>query len=118
MSINETGMKNSERQEFWREVDGAPVLDVVNDEVWSRYRSKNDPGIIEMARSWARLMQARIDAGADVHRAASETYERIIRFYQLDGIGDMRYLTTLRILEYCWPGGSELRHWHTSQFGV
>lgn len=119
MSIDETRMTNSERQAFWKEVNGAPALDVVSNEVWGRYCSKNDPGTIEMARSWGRLMQARINAGAGVHRAASETYERIIRYYQLAGIGDMRYLTILRILEHCWQSwGPELRYWHTSLFGV
>lgn len=90
----------------------APEMAVRDATAWEQQKANNtDPyggRVVRYAEEWARLMQARMSAGAAVPDCARETSH----IADDDGITGFMYGCAVAILAHVWVHGEELRRWH------
>lgn len=71
-------------------------------------------GVVDYADRWARLMQAKLQQGAQLRDVAEATSHEA----DIDGITGFMYGCAVSALAHFWIHGDELRVWHNGQYGV
>lgn len=98
-------------------LDKAPGAPTVRDQrVWDQFHTANsdDPygqGILTYANLWARLMEARIEAG----EALPDIADECSRLADEEGITGFMYGCAVSLLAQAWIHGEELRRWHNKE---
>lgn len=91
---------------------GAPAISLREPEKWATcVRVNSSPygaAAVRYAETWARIMQARMAAGATVADCAEESS----RLADNGGITGFQYGCAVSILTQTWEHGEELRRWH------
>lgn len=88
-----------------------------NKEVWDEAVANNtDPygkAAVDFARSWALIMQAKIEKGLKLKDIAEEASNKA----DTDGITGFMYGCAVSLLAKSWEYGEELRKWHNAEYG-
>jgi hypothetical protein len=63
---------------------------------------------VDFARSWAEIMEKKIEAGEKLVDIASSTSHEA----DVEGVTGFMYGCAVSILSQCWIHGEELRQWH------
>lgn len=89
-----------------------PQAEWTNQDEWNNWVEKNtDPyggACVTYAERWARMMQARMDAGEELEDIAKQTSHDADK----EGITGFMYGCAVQMLAGCWKYGDRLRRWH------
>lgn len=89
-----------------------------NEDEWNEWVAANaDPygkAIMDYARKWAELMEAKIEVGIAVQDCAEQTSHEADE----EDITGFMYGAAVNTLARCWYYGEELRLWHNSRIQI
>lgn len=91
-------------------------MQISNEEAYEKWKANNTDGygqgILRYAETWANLMEAAVENGAEVKDVA----EKLSHEADTEGITGYMYGSAVHILSQCWEHGETLRKWHNKEY--